>query len=118
MIENLGNVRIGPSDYKVILQWGLRDDENGQPLDGHIRYRECLILIEENMEHQRQALILMHEIIHGIMTHLGIDDHDEKLVETLGVWLTMVFRDNPMLADIFRNLGNPKPEGNNETERN
>ena len=40
-----------------------------------------------------------HECIHGMMNALGLDDHDEKLVEGLAHQMFLFTKDNP---DVFR----------------
>ena len=36
-----------------------------------------------------------HEVIHGMMNALGLDDHDEKLVEGMAHQMYLFVKDNP-----------------------
>ena len=48
----------------------------------------------------------IHELIHGILDHLGYKDHDERVVDSIAQALYMVIQDNP---EMFR-PDDPKTE--------
>ena len=41
----------------------------------------------------------VHEMVHGILDHLGYSDHDEKKVDEMAKALYMVFEDNPNMFE-------------------
>jgi hypothetical protein len=93
----LDKVKIGAVDYQVVEVENLVDGVT--VLNGHILYNESVIKLEQNMSVQQKDVTLWHEIIHGILTHAGFSNHNEKMVEALGYGVLMVLRDNPGLID-------------------
>lgn len=63
---------------------------------GEICYRELAIRICPQKQQKMEA-DLLHEIIHGILNHLGYFDQDEKKVDELANALYMVIQDNPSM---------------------
>lgn len=53
---------------------------------GQIDYKTCEIRINKDMSEEAKAETLCHEIIHGILVHLGYSDQsqDEQFVQALG----------------------------------
>jgi ssRNA-specific RNase YbeY (16S rRNA maturation enzyme) len=53
---------------------------------GEIEYAECRIKINKNMSEQSKKETLCHEMVHGILVHLGYNDYsqDEQFVQALG----------------------------------
>jgi len=45
---------------------------------GEIDYKNCIIKIDENMKDEFKKETIAHEIVHGILTHLGYDDLAEN----------------------------------------
>lgn len=53
---------------------------------GQINYKEAEILINQDSHPEVKKETLCHEMIHGILNHLGYQDmaNDEQLVQALG----------------------------------
>lgn len=53
---------------------------------GQIDYGNCTIRINKDMPDQLKRATLCHEILHGMLVHIGRDDlaEDEQLVTALG----------------------------------
>ena len=53
---------------------------------GQINFNKCQIYINKNIPPQLKDLTLCHEMVHGILTHIGRDDlsTDEWLVTSIG----------------------------------
>lgn len=90
-------IRIGGVDYAVKQINDLRSGNTG--LNGHILYNDCEIRLEQEMTPQIKHITIWHEVIHGILEHAGISDHEEKMVIALGYGVTQVLRDNPYLRE-------------------
>lgn len=90
----MNKVRIGGIDYQVEIVPDLRDGD--KKLDGWIKYRDCMILIDQSLSRQMARQTLLHEIIHGMITTIG-RDIDEDTVDALAYMLLQVIRDNPEL---------------------
>ena len=46
---------------------------------------------------QKMEADFLHELMHGVMVHLGYSEHEEKKIEELASALYMVIQDNPEL---------------------
>lgn len=53
---------------------------------GQIDYKTCEIRINKDMSEEAKTETLCHEMIHGILVHLGYSDQsqDEQFVQALG----------------------------------
>lgn len=53
---------------------------------GMIEYKDLIIKINKDMPPEAKAETLCHEMVHGILVHLGYTDmsNDEQLVQALG----------------------------------
>ena len=53
---------------------------------GQIEYAKCEILINKNMTDQAKKETLCHEMVHGMLNHLGFyeQSNDEHFVQALG----------------------------------
>ena len=59
---------------------------------GEIDYMSCEILINENLPGDLKREVLCHEIVHGILHHLGYEEeNDEKMVQQLGNAINQTF---------------------------
>lgn len=90
-------IRIGGTDYTVKIIKDLRDGNTG--LNGHIVYNSCEIKIEEDMTDHIKWVTVWHEVLHGLLEHAGMGDHEEKLVLALGYGVTQALRDNEYLRN-------------------
>lgn len=106
----VGTVRIGALDFRVVLTEGLRQKTD---LAGQICYCTNEIEIDALSEEQRQYTILLHEIVHGILSESSVNEPLEKdpgllerVVEVLAHGLLGVLRDNPDLIREIQELWN------------
>lgn len=63
-----------------------------------IDYIECVIRICPGNP-QKMKADFVHEMVHGILDHLGYTDHDEKKVDEMAKALHTVFEDNPKMFE-------------------
>lgn len=101
-------VRIGAIDYSVFLSESIAQKND---LAGQICYPSLEIELDAGAQPQRQYVILLHEIVHGIFTHSKLDDtlnEKEKLledvVEIVAHGMLGVIRDNPELVKEIQDL--------------
>ena len=60
---------------------------------GQINYGSCEILINKDLNEAIKSEVLCHEIIHGILYHLGYEEaNDEKFVQQLGNAINQTFK--------------------------
>lgn len=88
-------VRIGGVEYEVFdNQPSLNDGEN--LLYGQIDYRESTIRLSDLREgHQMKCITLLHEILHGIRNHAGLEiENEEEVVDMFARGLYQVLQDN------------------------
>lgn len=89
------SVRIGGVEYTVEYTENLN---NGINLAyGHIDYENCTIELSKTIgtEHQKRCIILLHEILHGIRNHAGLEiDNEEQVVDMFAKGLYQVLQDN------------------------
>lgn len=89
------SIRIGGVEYAVQNSCpSLNDGEN--LLYGQIDYRESIIRISNLCEgHQLKCITLLHEILHGIRNHAGLDvENEEAVVDMFARGLYQVLQDN------------------------
>lgn len=99
-------IRVGGIDYTVVERVDLRDGETW--LNGHIVYNDLEIRLEEQLSPHKKWVVAWHEVLHGLLEHAAMDEHDEKLIVALGYGVTQALRDNPWLRQ-------PPSEGDKET---
>lgn len=92
-------VLIGGIVYDVQYVERLISDDKTTKLNGHILYNPCKVYVEAENDEQMQAVTVLHEILHGILTQAGRNEHEEKDVEVLAYGLFNVLRSNPSLID-------------------
>jgi predicted metal-dependent peptidase len=80
---------------------GLRNSEDFTKLDGEIDYRECQILLDVACKPQTMRVVLWHEVIHAILSHAGISEQSERLVDAIAYGVVQTIRDNPRLVRAF-----------------
>ena len=89
-------VKVGPIVYELCHAAGLTNGE--QQADGAVRYGECEILIDAVLSKQSAVTTLLHEILHAILTHGGVQDQDEQTLELLSYGLYGFIKENPGLV--------------------
>ena len=96
-------IKIGYSDYKIIDN----DDEN---LDGQFIHRDKTITITPFLSSSDRLNILLHEILHGVWLHWGIEETikdknaQEAIITSIANGLTTVIRDNPQFLPNLNEL--------------
>ena len=59
---------------------------------GQINYADCEILINKTINENLKREVLCHEIVHGILHHLGYEEeNDEKMVQQLANAINQTF---------------------------
>ena len=86
------NVKIGAKTYSVEITDKLY--LGSANFSGEIIYADLIIRICPSAQAKMESDFL-HEMIHGMLTHLGYTEHDEKKVEEFANVLHMVICDNP-----------------------
>ena len=69
------------------------DTFNTETHMGQINYGKCVIKINKDMPCQLKTATLCHEILHGILVHIGREDlsEDEQLITALGNAINSAF---------------------------
>ena len=67
--------------------------DSGDTHFGQIDYQRCVITINECMDENEKKETLCHEIVHGILVHMGYDElsQDERLVQALANGINQAF---------------------------
>lgn len=93
-------VRVGPFDYTIRpLDPQVATERN---ILGEHKPLDLEITVLEEMAVQRRVEVLWHEILHAMWLASGLTEHipaelEEKIVNSLGLQIAQVFRDNPHL---------------------
>lgn len=102
-------IRIGGVEYPIVEVSGLND--GNLMCYGMIDYESCEIYLnaERGTAHEKRCLILLHEVMHGIVRHMGAEldpEQEEYLVDMFARGVYQVLQDNETrLFDI-----NPQPK--------
>lgn len=96
------SVRIGGIEYPVVYVDNLN---NGVQLAyGHIDYENCRIELSNTAgtAHEKRCVTLLHEILHGIRNHAGLEiENEEVIVDMFAKGIYQVLQDNGLrLFDI------------------
>ncbi|WP_206460231.1 hypothetical protein [Anaerovorax sp. IOR16] len=99
-------VKIGGSEY--VVEWVNRPCESNSCVQGEISYTDTKIRIknDEGFSQDYKDYIFIHEVLHGLMFHAGLDQDDETVIRTLSFAIHAFIKDNP---EIF----NAKPQPRN-----
>lgn len=96
----LNNVRIGSSDYKVLVSDQVLIVDRSE-CKGMIDFEFHQIKINNQVQDkQGQEQTLLHELIHGIVRERNLDllnSDEETIVEEISLGLHQVIRDNPKM---------------------
>lgn len=92
------DVKIGPMTYEVkIVEHLLGCD--GKKLDGQITYSKPTIELDSELSFDMQRQVLLHEIIHGILTHAGRHEEvSEDVIDAIAYGVFGVIKDNPEIV--------------------
>jgi len=99
------SIRIGPVDYQIVVVENLISDD--QKLNGQIMYNPSVIKLDEDMGPQMTRKVLWHETLHAILTHAGIDNEPENIVDALAYGIIAILRDNPWMRELVNNQDIP-----------
>ena len=94
------SITIGPCTFTIGFVEKLLDDD-GTKLNGHIKYADTTISIEDHLSDQTKLLVLMHEVIHGCETFANAE-LTEKQVELMSNQLVCVLKNNPDFVAMFK----------------
>ena len=88
-----GEVKIGGITYVVSL---VDEVEEEREHDGRINYVRQTIKIKSGLAKDYTEQVFLHEVLHGVMDHCGIDlgDNNENITERLANTLYQVLKDN------------------------
>lgn len=89
------SIRIGGVEYKILRETQVRLDN--RICYGAIDYNANTISLSEkdNSGHQTMCITLLHEILHGIRQHAGLEiKNEEQVVDMFAKGLYQVLQDN------------------------
>lgn len=89
------SVRIGGIEYKVLYGANLRVNNN--LCYGSISYDDSTITLSttDGAGHQMRCVTLLHEILHGIRNHAGLEiENEEEVVDMFAKGIYQVLQDN------------------------
>lgn len=87
------NVNVAGINYEVKEVEGLTFDHG---LGGQIIYPKGIIKIDSDLCEDKKEQVFVHEMLHAIFTESGYDDHEEDMVNRLGITLYQVLKDNKL----------------------
>jgi hypothetical protein len=91
-------IRIGAIEYDVKHTEDLKTEEGDADLMGCIRHLECEIHLRTGMKTQISRAVLLHEIVHGMLSQAGVQDHSEHAIDAIAFGLLELERNNPNLV--------------------
>lgn len=86
-------VKIGPVAYKLIYDDKLAADG----ALGSISPSRLEIRLATGLLAEREAIVLWHGVLHGILFGAGYTEHDEQMIEALAHGIVAAQADNPGL---------------------
>lgn len=89
-------LKIGAKVYDVEITNKL--DLGNVNYSGEILYTDLIIRVCPSAQAKMEADFL-HEMVHGMLDHLGYTEHDEKKVDELANVLHMIIQDNPEMFE-------------------
>ena len=95
-------IKIGGKVYKVEITDKLYSGTEN--CSAEIVYTDLVIRVTPQAQSKMEADFL-HEVIHGIYSHLGYVEHDEKQIDELAQALYMVIQDNPKTFETVKKKG-------------
>lgn len=98
-------IRMGVLDYSVQVVPNLRAADDTK-LYGEILYGAGTIRIDSASKPAFQAVVLWHELIHGLLEQAG-QEQSESTCNALAYGLVQLFRDNPDLVERTLRLLDP-----------
>lgn len=96
---------IGSVPYRIEYSSPVVSDEKDKVLWGEILQGKQLIKVDAEIGPEMQRVVLLHEIIHGLLLHCGLSQHEEAIAERLGYALDSFLQGNPEFVRLY----NEKP---------
>lgn len=96
------SVYIGPMNYVIEECDSLtskRSDGTLSELYGRYRMGEALISLDKNLSDEYKPVVLMHELIHALLTHAGKEEQNEETIDLLAFGIIDLLQRNYALAD-------------------
>ncbi|WP_027725441.1 hypothetical protein [Tuberibacillus calidus] len=86
-------VKVAGIEYDIKEVNGLTDKFN---LLGQINYNIGIIELDDGISECRKEQTLVHEILHACFKEAGYDEHDEDMINRVGIVLYQVLKDNEL----------------------
>jgi hypothetical protein len=92
----LDAIKIGGIRYTVLADNRLIDSLRS----GEMRHMRAEIAVLPDATPELLPQTLWHEVLHGVLLHAGIKDHDETQIDVIAYGIVQVLRDNPALVEM------------------
>jgi hypothetical protein len=92
----LDAIKIGGIRYAVVADNRLIDSLRS----GEMRHMRAEIAVLPDATPDLLPQTLWHEVLHGVLLHAGIKDHDETQIDVIAYGIVQVLRDNPALVEL------------------
>lgn len=94
-------VKIGGEIYKVktVKCCTRYEEDDDEKIDGICIYENNIIEISEHCEGTFKDMIFLHELIHAMYEHAGLDYSNEEHIDRLTRTLHAVITDNPKIFE-------------------
>jgi hypothetical protein len=89
-------IKIGGIRYAVVADNRLIDSLRS----GEMRHMRAEIAVLPDATPELLPQTLWHEVLHGVLLHAGIKDHDETQIDVIAYGIVQVLRDNPALVEL------------------
>jgi len=106
-IRKVKELKIGALRYSIERRPKPVSDTDEHSI-GSICYSSAQILLFNAMSEQSEILTLLHEVVHGLCYHSGVEWHDERFIETCAGLLFDFIRDNPKLISAIQDTARRK----------
>jgi predicted metal-dependent peptidase len=89
-------IKIGGIRYAVIADNRLIDSLRS----GEMRHMRAEIAVLPDATPELLPQTLWHEVLHAVLLHAGIKDHDETQIDVIAYGIVQVLRDNPVFTQM------------------
>jgi Zn-dependent peptidase ImmA (M78 family) len=93
MIPN--EVKVAGITYKVSEKDYVEINVNKNCL-GSCSYADSNIVILNSLSNTRKEQVFVHELVHAVLMEAGYDEHDEDMVNRIGIVLHQVLKENEL----------------------
>jgi hypothetical protein len=97
-------VKIGSVPYRIEYSSPVVSEEKDKVLWGEILQGKQLIKVDAEIGPEMQRVVLLHEVIHGLLLHCGLSNHEEEIAERLGYALDSFLQDNPEFVKLYKKV--------------